>query len=175
MLPKLEKKHEISPSSRDEALSHCSVLREIPRSLLKFETVHDTLDVTQKIHRHTWSDSRGTLSFQAQLNLSRFSSPDLNMRVDSSALSGKGSPPSRCTSGGGWSHTEPREEPSWVWPHSEKHQLPHPLKVSPMPGHLFESNLKDEVKTRRGTDTPLASSRKSHRFQIQLDKWPDTP
>ena len=30
----LEKYHEVSPSSRDEALSHCSISLEIPRSLL---------------------------------------------------------------------------------------------------------------------------------------------
>ena len=35
-----------------------------------------------------------------------------------------------------------------------------------MPGHLFECNPEDEVTTRRGTDTPVASSRKSRGFQI---------
>ena len=49
----LEKNHEVPPSLRDEALSLCSVSREIPRSLLKFETVLDTLDATQKVPRHT--------------------------------------------------------------------------------------------------------------------------
>ena len=44
-----------------------------------------------------------------------------------------------------------------------------------MPRHLFECNPKDEVRTRKGTDSPVASSGKSRRFQIQLDKWPDTP
>ena len=44
-----------------------------------------------------------------------------------------------------------------------------------MPGHLFECNPEDEVTTSRGTVIPGASSGKSCRFQIQLDKWPDTP
>ena len=41
--PQLQKNQEVPPSSRDEALSRCSVSREIPRSLLKFERVLDTL------------------------------------------------------------------------------------------------------------------------------------
>ena len=49
----LEKNHEVSPSSQDGALSSCSVSRETPHSLLKFETVLDTLDATQKVPRHT--------------------------------------------------------------------------------------------------------------------------
>ena len=53
--------------------------------------------------------------------------------------------------------------------------FPATLDKNPMPRHLFECNPVDEVKTRRGTDTPVASSRKTHRFQIQLDKWPVTP
>ena len=36
------------PSSRDEALSFCSISSEIPRSLLKFETGLDTLDAPKK-------------------------------------------------------------------------------------------------------------------------------
>ena len=51
--PQLEKNHEVPLSSRDEPLSHYSVLREIPCSLLKFEKVLDTLDATQKVSRHT--------------------------------------------------------------------------------------------------------------------------
>ena len=44
----------------------------------------------------------------------------------------------------------------------------------PMPGHFFESNPEDEDTTGRVTDTPFALSRKSLRFQIQIDKWPVT-
>ena len=49
------------------------------------------------------------------------------------------------------------------------------LDKNPMPGHLFECNPVDEVTTPRGIDTPVASSGKTLRFQIQLDKWPITP
>ena len=48
-------------------------------------------------------------------------------------------------------------------------------RKDPMPGHLFECNREDEVTTGSGTDTPVASSGKSLRFQIQLDKWSVTP
>ena len=49
----LKKNHEVPPSSRDEALSQCSISRKIPRFLLKFEMVPDTLDATQKVPQHT--------------------------------------------------------------------------------------------------------------------------
>jgi hypothetical protein len=47
--PSLEENHGILPSTRDKALSHCSVSREITRSLLKLETVLDTLYETQEV------------------------------------------------------------------------------------------------------------------------------
>ena len=50
----------------------------------------------------------------------------------------------------------------------------HSRKV-PMPRHLFECNHEDEITTLRGNDTLVAASGKSRRFQIQLDKWLDTP
>ena len=60
----LKKNQEVPPSSRVEAVSHCSISREIPRSLLKFATVLDTLDATQIVpwltsltreeHRVSW-------------------------------------------------------------------------------------------------------------------------
>ena len=108
--PQLEKNHDVPPSSLDEALSHCSVSREIPHSLLKFETVLDTLDATQSspIYR---SHLTVTLKFKAQLNLCNFSPPYLDMRVDYLALSGKGSRPSRRTSGASRSHIETEWKP----------------------------------------------------------------
>ena len=51
--PQLEKTHETNPSSPDEALAHYSVSREVPRSVLKYQTVPGTLDVTPKIPRQT--------------------------------------------------------------------------------------------------------------------------
>ena len=35
--------------SEDEALAHYSVSSEVPRSVLRFETVLDTLDATPKV------------------------------------------------------------------------------------------------------------------------------
>ena len=76
------------------------------------------------------SHLRGTPSFPALLNPSPFSPPDLDMRINSLALSGKGSRSSRHTSGRGQSHIETRAEDSWVVPHSERYQFPCPLKIS---------------------------------------------
>ena len=60
------------------------------------------------------------------------------MRMDSPALSGKGSHLSHHTLGGGWPHTETREEASLVVPLSERHRFPRPLKVSPDAGVPFQ-------------------------------------
>ena len=49
----LEKNHVVHTSSQDETLSGYSVSREVPRSVFKVETVLGTLDVTQKVPRHT--------------------------------------------------------------------------------------------------------------------------
>ena len=52
-LPQLEKNREILPSTRDKALFHCDVSREIPSSLLHPKRVLDTLDSTQEVSQHT--------------------------------------------------------------------------------------------------------------------------
>ena len=65
----------------------------------------------------------------APLHLSPFSPPDLDRRVDSPALSGRGSRPSRPTSRGVRSHTETREVASWVMPHSSRHRRQRPLLI----------------------------------------------
>ena len=78
----LKKNHESLPSTQDEALSHCSVSREIPRSLLKLETVLNTLHETPEVPRLTRPHSRGTLSFPAHLNLSPFAPPHLDLRLE---------------------------------------------------------------------------------------------
>ena len=57
---KLEKNHEVPPSSLYEALSRCSVSREIPCSILKLETVIETLDATQKLPDIPFSLERNT-------------------------------------------------------------------------------------------------------------------
>ena len=71
----------------DEALFRCSVSRETPRSLLKLKKVLDTLYATQEVPSDTHPHSRGIPSIMAQRNLSRFCPPDLDMNVDSPALS----------------------------------------------------------------------------------------
>ena len=43
----------VPPSSQDEALARYSVSREVSHSVLKFETLLGTLDVTPKVPRHT--------------------------------------------------------------------------------------------------------------------------
>ena len=59
-LPKFLKNQEILSSTRDEALVHCSVLREISPSLLSLERVLDTLEAIQEVSWHTHLHSRGT-------------------------------------------------------------------------------------------------------------------
>ena len=51
------------------------------------------------------------------------------MRVDSPALSGRGSRPSRRNSGWGRSHEEIRDVASWMVPYSERPQFPCPLMI----------------------------------------------
>ena len=104
-------KPRILPSTQDEALSHCSVSREIPRSLLKLETVLNTLHETPEVPRLTRPHSRGTLSFPAHLNLSPFAPPHLEMRVDSPASSGKECWGPHHLSRGSRSQIETGEEP----------------------------------------------------------------
>ena len=66
-LPQLQKNQEIITSTQDEALFCCSVLREIPPSLLSLERVLDTLDATEEILRHTRLHSTGKPRFPPQL------------------------------------------------------------------------------------------------------------
>ena len=69
-LPQLEKNHEILHSTRDEALFHCGVSREIPPSLLSLDRVLNTLDATQEVPRHPHLHSRGTPRVPPQLKKS---------------------------------------------------------------------------------------------------------
>ena len=66
----LEKNQEILPSTRDEALAHYSISREIPPCLLSLKRVLDTLYTTQEVLRHSCLHSRGTLIFPPQLKKS---------------------------------------------------------------------------------------------------------
>ena len=58
--PKLEKKQEILPSTRAEALFLCGVSRKIPPSFLSPERVLDSLKATQEVLRHSGLHLRGT-------------------------------------------------------------------------------------------------------------------
>src|SRR5574337_717009 len=95
----LEKNHVVPPSSQDVALCRHSVSGEVPLSELDLETVLVTLDATHKVPRHPGLPREEHRSFPAPLPLSLFYPPDLDRRVDSSALSGRGSRPSGRTSG----------------------------------------------------------------------------
>src|SRR5574338_1201 len=95
----LEKIHVVPRSSQDEALSRYSVSGEVPRYVLEFETVLVTLDATHKVPRHPGLPQEEHRSFPATLPRSLFYPPDLDRRVDSPALSGRGSRPSGHTSG----------------------------------------------------------------------------
>ena len=121
------------------------------------------------------SHSRGTRSFLAQFNLSPLSPPYLDKRVDSPAFLERDPD----------IPFAPQEEASLTLkikrkPRGSCHMpkdtnFPVHSRQVTMSGHLLECNPEDEVTTRRGTDTSVASSGKSHSFQIQLYKWPDTP
>src|SRR5574338_535017 len=95
----LEKIHVVPRSSQDEALSRYSVSGEVPRWELEVETVLGTLDATHKVPRNPGLPREEHRGFPAPPPLSPFSPPDLDRRVDSPALSGRGSRPSGRTSG----------------------------------------------------------------------------
>ena len=64
MPPQLEKTHVVPTSWHDEALAPYSVSREVPRSVLKCETVLGTFDATPKVPQHTGltgGEHRGSL------------------------------------------------------------------------------------------------------------------
>ena len=60
----------------------------------EFETVLGTLDATHNVPRHAGLPREEHRGFPAPPPLSPFSPPDLDRRVDSPALSGRGSRPS---------------------------------------------------------------------------------
>ena len=109
--PQVEKNHVVPTFSQDEALARDGVSREVPCSALKGETVPDSLHATPKSPPTRRVRSRGTPRVPAPLPLSPFSPSDRDRSVDCPAWSGRGSRPSRRTSGGGQSHEEIRDEP----------------------------------------------------------------
>ena len=70
LLPQLEKNQEILPSTKDEAPFCCSILREIPSSLLSFKKVIDNLEGAQEVPRQNLLHSKGTPRVLPQLKKS---------------------------------------------------------------------------------------------------------
>src|SRR5574342_352097 len=85
--------------TQDEALSRYSASGEVPRSELEVERALGTLDATHKVPRNPGLPREEHRGFPAPPPLSPFSPPDLDRRVDSPALSGRGSRPSGRSSG----------------------------------------------------------------------------
>ena len=128
--PQLHKNYEILPSTRDEALLHCSVFQEISRSLLELKRELDTFYETPEASRDTRSHSRGMLSFWPKLQKSPFSPSQLEMRDDSPASFGKECQRPCHYSRGGRSQVEIGQELG-VLPQLERHGFPHPLEIRP--------------------------------------------
>src|SRR5574339_1024989 len=97
--PELEKNHVAPPSSQNEALSRYSASGEVPREELEVERALGTLDATHKVPRNPGLPREEHRGFPAPPPLRPFSPPDLDRRVDSPALSARGSRPSGRTSG----------------------------------------------------------------------------
>ena len=93
------RKHVVPTAWQDEALARDGVSREVPCSALKGETVPDSLPATPKSPPTRRVPPRGTPRVPAPLPLSPFSPPDRDRRGESPAWSGRGSQPSRRTSG----------------------------------------------------------------------------
>ena len=105
----LEKNHVVPSSSQNEALARYGVSREVPCSILKGETVPHTPHATPKSSPTRRVHSRGTPRILEPLHPSHFSPPDGDRRVNYPAWAGRGSRPSRRTSGRGRPHEEIRE------------------------------------------------------------------
>ena len=100
-LLELKKNQKILPSTRDEALFHCDVSREIPLSLMSLENVLDTLEATQMFTNIPISTSEEHRRSSHNSRRAPFFTPHLEMKVHFPASSGKESQHSSHTSGGG--------------------------------------------------------------------------
>ena len=127
----LEKNHKILPSTHDEALFRCSILRKIPPCLLslkgyltpfmQLKKFPDIPVCTPEEHQVSQQNSRTDPFFP----------PHLEMRVHFPASSAKQSRCSRCTSRGGRSHPETPEELQGSIHNSKRPRCPRPLKIRP--------------------------------------------
>ena len=102
----------------------------------------------------------GTPRFPAPLHLSPFSPPDHDRRVDSPALSARGSRPSPRTSDEAVSRGISRRSLDGGVTCQKTAISGSTLDKNPMPRHLFEDSV-DETTTRRGTDTPVLRAEKT--------------
>ena len=134
-LPQLEKNKEILPSSRDEALFCCGVLREIPPSLLSLERVLDTLDATQEFPRRTRLHSRGTPRFLLQLKKSLVFLLSSRDEGPLPCFIGKGIPVFLSHLRRRRSPLESREELQGSCHHSKRPRCPSPLQIHLIPLH----------------------------------------
>ena len=113
-------KQDILPSTLDEAIFGCSVLREIPPSLLSLERVLDTLEATQEIPRHTHLHSRGTPRVPPQLKKTLGFPSSSRHEGPFPCFVGKGIPTFLRHLKWRWSQIEPREELQGLCYHSKR-------------------------------------------------------
>ena len=138
--PQLEENHVVSTSLQDEPLARYGVSREVPVSVLKYETVPDTFHATPRSSPTHRVPLRETPRVPTPLHLSPFSPPDGDRSVDSPAWSGRDSRPSRRISGWGRPHKEIWDEPRG-WCHMTiELDSRSTLEKNPLHGHLFEGN-----------------------------------
>ena len=173
--PQLEKNHVVPPPSQDEALSRDGVSREVPRAVLKFETVLGSLDATHKVPRHTglpreehrgsrhhfiWAPAPLLISTGGSISLVCLEGvPNLPVAPQDEASLKKKFETWPC----GWCHF--LKDPDFLvcsWWESDA-RIPLPMQTCE-----WSQNTKGHWHLH-------ASSKKTHRFQIQLDKLPVTP
>src|SRR5574341_426945 len=97
--PQLEKNHVVPPSSQDEAFPATASHEKSHVRNWRSKRYLAPLIRPHKVPRHPGLPGEEHRGFPAPLPLSPFYPPDLDRRVDSPALSGRGSRPSGRTSG----------------------------------------------------------------------------
>ena len=127
----MTKKHKILSSTRDEALLHCSVSKDIARSLLELERVFHTLHEIPEVSQDTRPYPRETPSFPPQLKKNP---------VFPSSTQDEGPFPCFVSKRMSTSNVSPQGEATLnlklernpgVLSQFQRHRFPHPLKISP--------------------------------------------
>ena len=148
MLPQFEKNQEILPSTSDEALFCCSVMREILPFLLSLRSVLGTPYATQEVPRHNCVHLSGTPRVLPQLKKSS--------GIPSSS---RDEDPFPCFVEKGilaflWhlrrrrSQLEPRKELQGSCHYSQRPQCPNPLQILLTPLHCLNGHPENRLKTR---------------------------